>query len=342
MGTPGYMAPEQAMGDNVDHRADLYALGVCLWELLVGRVLYESHDLTQIVTRQLTEKPQSPREASGDSSIPDELDDLVMALLSHKPVDRPGSASVVRDLLRQISFGSSITGVRPILPRDSDASQRVSSKEARADGVAATVLAGDTGSLRVPTANLPTTKPFPPPKVLALGCAALLSAGVLVSLLLSTALSGGDETTHIDKPVGAPSGGFMGGIFERAEEAVRPVPPEVREQVDLMQDAPRLRERRRAARWLVAYDPPGDVPEWALATARMINTRTCEEKRAEVARIVTLGADEALPTLIRMHQSPPNQCGPFFRRTDCFGCMREELREAIEDLGGDPAEPIGD
>jgi hypothetical protein len=134
----------------------------------------------------------------------------------------------------------------------------------------------------------------------------------------------------------------MGGIFERAEEAVRPVPPEVREQVDLMQDAPRLRERRRAARWLVAYDPPGDVPEWALATARMINTRTCEEKRAEVARIVTLGADEALPTLIRMHQSPPNQCGPFFRRTDCFGCMREELREAIEDLGGDPAEPIGD
>ena len=41
MGTPGYMAPEQAVGDRVDHRADLYALGVMLWECIAGRELWE-------------------------------------------------------------------------------------------------------------------------------------------------------------------------------------------------------------------------------------------------------------------------------------------------------------
>src|SRR5690606_13746007 len=54
MGTPGYMAPEQALGESVDARADVYALGVMLWELAVGRALFEEDELGAIVAAQLT------------------------------------------------------------------------------------------------------------------------------------------------------------------------------------------------------------------------------------------------------------------------------------------------
>ncbi len=337
MGTPGYMAPEQAMGDNVDHRADLYALGVCLWELLVGRQLYDTRDLTQIVTRQLTETPQSPTEATKDTSIPVELDELVMALLSHKPDDRPGSASVIRDLLRQLSIRASITGVRPVL----HSSSGEPSEALRRDGTAPTMLA-DGGVPRTSTANLASAGagPLPvPPKVLGLGCAALLALGLVTTVGIAVLSSDDDtvETTKPSVPTGE-SGGFMGGLLHPAE-AMRPVPPEVIEQIDEMQHGHRLRDRRRAARRLEHWEPAGDVPEWARITADMVDSRSCEDKKAGLARLVELDAEEALPTLMRMHHAPTNQCGPFFRRTDCFGCMRTELRAAIEELGGDPDAP---
>jgi serine/threonine protein kinase len=57
IGTPGYMAPEQAIGHPADHRADLYALGVILWEAIVGRPLWAAADLQTLVERQLSETP---------------------------------------------------------------------------------------------------------------------------------------------------------------------------------------------------------------------------------------------------------------------------------------------
>src|SRR6185436_19046139 len=49
MGTPGYMSPEQAVGDKVDHRTDLYALVVVLWESIAGAELWDAPDLTSVV-----------------------------------------------------------------------------------------------------------------------------------------------------------------------------------------------------------------------------------------------------------------------------------------------------
>jgi len=340
MGTPGYMAPEQAMGDTIDHRADLYALGVCLWELIVGEVLYPSHDLTQIVTKQLTVKPQSARAASGDDSIPEELDELVAALLSHKPDDRPGSASVIRDLLRQLSIRASITGVRPVVP---PASGSFGTQPTSPKGVAtAPTMVADAESQAEPTANLVAAVPeLPvPPKMIALGCAGLAAAGLAMVLVVS-ALTGDDEgVTDGPKAGETASEGFMGGILSPVQEAVKPIPPEVQERVDTMQSGDRVRDRRRAARWLRQYEPSSDVPEWALVTARMVTTRNCEDKKVELAQIVELDADQALPTLMRMHHAPTDQCGNILRRRDCFGCMRDELREAIDELGGDPDEPL--
>jgi serine/threonine-protein kinase len=89
-GTPEYMSPEQALGQAVDHRADLYALGILLYEMLSGRTPFANDDLLQVLTRQMTaEPPPLPAE------IPRELSALVMALLRKQPEDRIQTADEV-------------------------------------------------------------------------------------------------------------------------------------------------------------------------------------------------------------------------------------------------------
>jgi serine/threonine-protein kinase len=102
VGTPGYMAPEQAVGKRADHRADLYAMGVILWECVVGRKLWAQDDIQQLMAAQLSETPPSVRSAADDASIPDAFDALVAALLARRPELRPQSAIEVRDLLRAL------------------------------------------------------------------------------------------------------------------------------------------------------------------------------------------------------------------------------------------------
>lgn len=106
VGTPGYMSPEQAVGDSVDPRADLYALGVVLWESLVGRRLWDASSLTDLVKRQLSEAPPSLRAATGDESIPQELEAVVAELLQPSPGARPERAGIVRDRLRHVALSS--------------------------------------------------------------------------------------------------------------------------------------------------------------------------------------------------------------------------------------------
>ncbi len=329
MGTPGYMAPEQAMGEEVDFRADLYALGVCLWELLVGRKLYDGHDLTAIVTQQLTVTPQDVVEASGDTAMPKDLGALVGALLSSKPADRPGSASVVRDLLRQHAIRASFTdmpaeGVDPtgrIPTTQGAAGTAPASGTAPAPGTAPTMLAA--------------AEPQVPTKALALGCAGVGALALLVTI--AAVAFGGD-----DDPAGPKSTEENPGLISELLSPSAPIPPAVIEHVEAMQSEERLRDRRRAARWLVGHEPASDVPDWARVTAKMIDTRVCEEKQEFLAELVDLDADEALPTVMRMYGAPRNQCGNMFSRRDCFGCMREDIESAVEDLGGDLDDPDED
>jgi len=316
MGTPGYMAPEQAMGEEVDFRADLYALGVCMWELLVGQKLYDGHDLTAIVTQQLTVTPQDVVAASGDAAIPEDLGALVGALLSSKPTDRPGSASVVRDLLRQHALRASFTDMSP---EGVDPTGRVPTTGG-APGTEPTMLAS--AEPQIP--NLPKLQG----KALALGCAGLAALALLVTIAMVA--SGGDDTPADPKATAAEP-----GLIRELLSPAAPVPPEVTARVEAMQSERRLRDRRQAARWLIGHEPVSDVPDWARITAKMIVARPCEEKRALLAELVDLDAEEALPAVLRMYRAPRNQCGNLFSRRDCFSCMREDIESAIEDLGGD-------
>jgi tetratricopeptide (TPR) repeat protein len=99
-GTPYYMAPEQALGDNVDHRADLYAFGVTLFELLTGSVPFREGDVTFHHRRT---PPPDPREAVPD--LPDAFAELVLQLLEKEPAARPASAAEVGSRLAEIGSG---------------------------------------------------------------------------------------------------------------------------------------------------------------------------------------------------------------------------------------------
>jgi tRNA A-37 threonylcarbamoyl transferase component Bud32 len=87
-GTPEYMAPEQARGGTVDHRSDLYTLGIVLYEMLSGTPPFESDAIGQVIMAQLS-KPPPPLPPSVDG----ELAELVMQLLAKDPAERVQSAT---------------------------------------------------------------------------------------------------------------------------------------------------------------------------------------------------------------------------------------------------------
>jgi serine/threonine-protein kinase len=94
LGTPAYMAPEQAAGDpDTDHRADLYALGIVGYEMLVGTTPFHGRNPQQLLAAQLTEQP--PPIATRRYDVPEALATLIGKLLEKDPNGRPRSASEV-------------------------------------------------------------------------------------------------------------------------------------------------------------------------------------------------------------------------------------------------------
>jgi hypothetical protein len=97
VGTVEYMAPEQATGRPVDHRADLYALGLVMFAMLAGRPPFHGGQPLQVLDRQKREVP--PRIASLVRDVPPHLDELVERLLAKDPAKRPASALALGRLL---------------------------------------------------------------------------------------------------------------------------------------------------------------------------------------------------------------------------------------------------
>jgi len=86
MGTPNYMAPEQARGEKVDHRADVYALGAILYRMLTGKRAFEGTDAGAVITAVLNDDPRRPR--SVEPSIPESIEIVIQKSMAKDKTER--------------------------------------------------------------------------------------------------------------------------------------------------------------------------------------------------------------------------------------------------------------
>lgn len=98
LGSPAYMSPEQVTGHPLDHRTDIYSLGVSLYQMLTGRVPFEG-DMRAVLAQHVNQLPRPPREL--DPSIPQALEAAVLTMLSKKPEKRFHDAASVISALNE-------------------------------------------------------------------------------------------------------------------------------------------------------------------------------------------------------------------------------------------------
>jgi serine/threonine protein kinase len=98
-GTPGYIAPEYVEGSKPDGRADLFSLGVLLYEAMTGALPWNAKGQAELLLRPLT---AAPTPLSERIEVPPELDSLVLSLLAKNPDDRPADAFVAHDVLADV------------------------------------------------------------------------------------------------------------------------------------------------------------------------------------------------------------------------------------------------
>jgi serine/threonine-protein kinase len=114
VGTPAYASPEQASGKPVDHRTDIYSLGVILYELLCGRLPFEGRNFGEFLVKHMTEPPPpSPPEVLR-TELGRLLDDVARRCLSKEPERRYSSAAELRDLLAGLGAGNTVPLMRAL------------------------------------------------------------------------------------------------------------------------------------------------------------------------------------------------------------------------------------
>jgi serine/threonine protein kinase len=90
MGTPAYMSPEQGRGEKVDHRTDIYALGVILYEMATGRVPYTAETAMAVMLKHINDPLPLPRTLN--PALPEGLERVILKSLAKQPSDRFASA----------------------------------------------------------------------------------------------------------------------------------------------------------------------------------------------------------------------------------------------------------
>ncbi len=126
LGTPAYMAPEQAAADpHVDHRADLYAVGALAYEMLTGRPPFTGPTAQAVLAAHITQAPAPATQHR--ATVPPALDQLILRCLAKKPADRPQRADELLphlDALLTPSGGITPTGTQPLTAVDYHAAAR--------------------------------------------------------------------------------------------------------------------------------------------------------------------------------------------------------------------------
>ena len=116
-GTPHYMSPEQAAGTPVDHRTDVYALGVMLYEMASGKVPFDADNFMGILTQHMYKAPVPIRALVPEVDVPPGLDAIVLKSLSKKPEGRYANMDQVVSELEKLEQGLMPDAVQEMMAR---------------------------------------------------------------------------------------------------------------------------------------------------------------------------------------------------------------------------------
>ena len=114
MGTPSYMSPEQGRGLDVDHRTDIYALGVMLYEMLTGEIPQNAETPIKIILKRVTEPLPSPRTLN--PHIPEAVEQVVIKALALDPQERFATAGDMAEALKRAMGGGATQNPPAIAP----------------------------------------------------------------------------------------------------------------------------------------------------------------------------------------------------------------------------------
>ena len=179
-GTPHYMAPEQIRGKSVDHRSDLYGLGVMLYQMALGKRPFDGENREAIWYAHATMEPPTPREV--DPDLPEPLSHIILNLLAKDPDNRYVSASRVARHLRTLGLDDVAESLDPV--------DQLHVDELRTKTITPTALSGERTAIErplTPSTQAHTERDAPAP-----GFAAdaesrkvMLFAGAAVALVLA-------------------------------------------------------------------------------------------------------------------------------------------------------------
>ena len=109
-GSPKYMAPEVIRQENVDGRADIYALGILLYQMLIGRVPFDAENPLDILLMHVRQAPMPISQAAPQQRIPQVLEHLVMRCLEKQPAQRYATMQELIEGLRIVAQTTGISG----------------------------------------------------------------------------------------------------------------------------------------------------------------------------------------------------------------------------------------
>jgi serine/threonine protein kinase len=202
-GTPGYMSPEQyEETKNVDHRSDIYSLGVLLFEMLTGRTPFDEPGLGmyELIIRQMSKPAPIPSQIATQRVIPKEIDSLVKQMLAKSAADRPANcievSRIFLEATRELKSERMVAATPELIRRDASTMELTSPQidsnatnpiienalTLKSPKIPESVLSEATtkAASKVPT----TTHPLPPTLFLVAVGLGLLLASALITFLI--------------------------------------------------------------------------------------------------------------------------------------------------------------
>jgi serine/threonine protein kinase len=184
-GTPHYMSPEQCAGTAVDHRTDIYAVGVMLYEMATGQVPFDADNLMGILTKHLYENPIPPNELPPPVDVPPALEAVIMKCLEKKQEIRYQNMAELLADMEALESGLTPQAVVDRVERSTQSSLKNTPSD---------MLGGGRVTMGVGQPEVPKKSPLVPITIGAL---------VLIGIGVAFAMSGGDKAdpqAHVVKP----------------------------------------------------------------------------------------------------------------------------------------------